>query len=80
MSKQPGNLQGPADVLRVMAYVLLVLGIVGMAYLIANGWFLLGVVTMIIAVFLFALGLTVAMMADNATTRPQPKTRPKLKL
>jgi hypothetical protein len=79
VSKQP-SAQGPADVLRVMSYVILTLGIVGMAFLIANGRFLLGGLGLLIGVFFFALGLTVATMADNTPTRAQQRQRPKLKI
>ena len=80
MSKQPGGVQGPADVLMVMSYVVLVGGIAGMAFLIANGYFLLGIVVLLAGVFFFALGLTLATMAHNTPVRAPRKTREKLKL
>lgn len=79
MSKQP-SAQGPADVLRVMSYVILAGGIVAMSFLIANGHVLFGLAGLLIGIFFFALGLTVATMADGATARPQQRKRPKLKL
>lgn len=79
MSKQP-SAQGPADVLRVMSYVILGGGIAAMSFLIANGRILLGLAALLIGIFFFALGLTVATMAESATAKPQQQKRPKLKL
>ena len=80
MSKQPGGAQGPADVLMVMSYVVLAVGIASMAFLIANGRFLVGVLALLAGVFFFALGLTVATMAQNAPSRTTREQRAKLKL
>lgn len=82
MSKQPSGAQGPADVLMVMSYVVLAMGIGSMAFLIANGNFIVGVLSLLGGVFFFALGLTIATMAQNQqqARRPASNTRPKLKL
>lgn len=63
-----------------MSYVVLAGGMGAMAFLIANGRLLFGLASLLLGVFFFALGLTVATMADSATARPQQQKRPKLKL
>ena len=64
-----------------MSYVVLAGGIGGMAFLIANGRFILGVVGLLLGFFFFSLGLTLATIAENLPNRPQPRrSRPKLKL
>lgn len=64
----------------VMSYVMLAAGIGSMAFLIANGSFIAGVLALLVGVFVFALGLTVATMVQNAPTRPTRQQKPKLKL
>ena len=71
---------GPADLLRIMSYVVLAVGIALMAYLISQGYFFPGVGALIGGTFLFALGLAVSMIAENAQARAQRAARPKLKL
>ena len=64
-----------------MSFVMMAAGIGGMAYLIANGYLVLGIASVLFGVFLFALGFTLATMAENAPTRTQQRqARPKLKL
>ncbi len=63
-----------------MSFVMLAAGIAAMALLIANGRLLFGLACLLFGVFFFALGLTVATMADNTPTKAERQARPKLKL
>ncbi len=64
----------------VMSYVVLALGIGAMAFLIATGYFIFGVLALLGGVFFFALGLTIATMAQNTAARTARQVRNKLKL